>query len=467
MMFIFAILSLCAIASVNSQKSSSDWKSRTIYQVLTDRYAGPSTQGCDLYSYCGGTYAGLVQNLDYIQDMGFDAIWISPVVENTPGGYHGYWAKNISAVNENFGSEQDLVNLIFAAHEKGMWVMVDVVGNHMGGTISEISGFAPFNQPEHYHDCNGCDSSCDITDFSTLYSSNCEHCRLAGLPDLNQDNSWVAEQLIQWISSLVKKYHFDGIRVDTVPEVKPAFWKRFNQAADCYAVGEVFSADMSYVAPYQGQALDGVLSYPMFFSIRSVFAQGGNFKQLQDTSDAMPGAFSDVSLLGTFVDNHDNARFLNLRNDHTAYKNALMHVLFSSGIPIIYYGSEQGFSGGSDPANREILWISNFDRTGDLYQFIKSVVGIRKQYSAWMLPYPKWYWVDAQVGVFSRGTGMLVATTNVGKSGSDQTRHVPLAGFTNGALYCDALDSSYCTNVAGGALDITLVGGRPRVLVAR
>jgi len=110
-----------------------------------------------------------VKNLDYIQDLGFDAIWISPIVENTPGGYHGYWAKNISAVNENFGSEQDLVHLIDAAHRKDMWVMIDVVGNHMGGTINDISGFAPFNLPEHYHDCNGCDSSCDITDFNTQH----------------------------------------------------------------------------------------------------------------------------------------------------------------------------------------------------------------------------------------------------------------------------------------------------------
>ena len=305
-----------------------------------------------------------------------------------------------------------------------------------------------------------------ISTLNTLYAPNCEHCRLSGLPDLDQDNAWVSAQLTAWVSALVKKYKFDGIRVDTVPEVKPAFWKRFSEAADCYAVGEVFSPDLSYVAPYQGQALDGVLSYPLFFAIRNVFAQGGSFQQLQSVSDSMVHVFSDVSLLGTFLDNHDNARFLNSRNDQTAYKNALLYVLYSSGIPIVYYGSEQGFSGGDDPANREILWPTNFSRGGDLYQFVKAAMRIRKQHSTWSLPYPKWYWVDAQFGVFSRGNGMLLATSNVGQTDTDTARHVPLRDFAEGTQYCDELDSSYCVTVTGGALDISLSGGRPRILVS-
>lgn len=66
--------------------------------------------------------------------MGFDAIWISPVVDNYPQGYHGYWARNMYGVNTNFGSAADLKNFVQAAHAKDIWVMVDVVGNHMGNT---------------------------------------------------------------------------------------------------------------------------------------------------------------------------------------------------------------------------------------------------------------------------------------------------------------------------------------------
>ena len=88
------------------QHSKQEWKKRAIYQILTDRFAKPSFQKGDchnLQSHCGGTWKGITENLDYIQKLGFDAIWISPVVSNINGGYHGYWAKNIYEINSSFG----------------------------------------------------------------------------------------------------------------------------------------------------------------------------------------------------------------------------------------------------------------------------------------------------------------------------------------------------------------------------
>lgn len=84
--------------------------------------------------------------------MGFDAIWISPVVSNYRNGYHGYWAQNIYEINGHFGSAQDLKNLVNACHSKGIWVMVDVVANHMGMFDENFSDAVPFNNRAHYHD---------------------------------------------------------------------------------------------------------------------------------------------------------------------------------------------------------------------------------------------------------------------------------------------------------------------------
>merc|ERR1712025_1154783 len=100
----------------------------------------------------------------------------------------------------------------------------------------------------------------------------------------------------------------------------------------------------------------------------------------------MPSKFQDTSVLGTFLDNHDNARFLSIENDQVKYMNALAHVLLSSGIPIVYYGTEQGFSGGDDPANREILWPTNFDSdttNNKLFAFLKSAIQVRKKLNVW------------------------------------------------------------------------------------
>lgn len=149
--------------------------------------------------------------------MGFDAIWISPVVDNTPGGYHGYWMRDLTKVNNHFGSSADLSSMVNTAHSNNVWVMVDVVGNHVGPVGYDYSSIVPFNQPSHYHDCSNCPSGCQIQDFNN--QPQVEVCRLSGLPDLNQTNPVVASFLYNWISNLVSKYEFDGLRIDTVPEV--------------------------------------------------------------------------------------------------------------------------------------------------------------------------------------------------------------------------------------------------------
>lgn len=110
-------------------------------------------------NYCGGTFKGIEAHLDYIQGMGFDAIWISPVVDNFGNGYHGYWAANWEKINSHFGSEDDLKALVKAAHDKGMYVMVDVVANHVAPIDEDYSKIYPLNKSEHYH------NKCDITNW--------------------------------------------------------------------------------------------------------------------------------------------------------------------------------------------------------------------------------------------------------------------------------------------------------------
>jgi alpha-amylase len=112
--------------------------------------------------------------------MGFDAIWISPVVDNLDPGYHGYWARNWNQINQHFGSADDLKSLVAAAHAKDIWVMVDVVANHVAPIGDDFAQITPFNSAEHYH------SNCAITDWGN--QGQVEYCRLADLPDLNQEN---------------------------------------------------------------------------------------------------------------------------------------------------------------------------------------------------------------------------------------------------------------------------------------
>ncbi len=175
-----AALLLCT--SVMS-KTKEQWKQRTIYQIITDRFwrTDGSTQPCpDLSKYCGGTFKGIQDQLGYIKGMGFDAIWISPIPENYGNDYHGYAALDWYKVNPYFGNEQDLQNMIQAAQSMGIWVMLDVVANHVAYIDTDYKLVTPFNDSSHYH------TKCQITDWND--QNQVEYCRLANLPDLNQDN---------------------------------------------------------------------------------------------------------------------------------------------------------------------------------------------------------------------------------------------------------------------------------------
>jgi len=123
-------LSLALVQSTIAANAEA-WRSRSIYQIITDRFArtdGSTTATCDAGNglYCGGTWQGIINKLDYIQGMGFDAIWISPITHNledlTPYGqaYHGYWQQDITKVNSHFGSASDLQALAATLHGRGM-----------------------------------------------------------------------------------------------------------------------------------------------------------------------------------------------------------------------------------------------------------------------------------------------------------------------------------------------------------
>jgi alpha-amylase len=139
--------------------------SSILYRIITDRFALPENStvplnACDTMKqrYCGGTWNSIRSNLDYIQDMGFTAIWISPVNKNIEGitaygePYHGYWVEDISKLNSHFGTAADLKTLSADLHARGMYLMVDIVVNNVVATTTEpdLSQFF-FKIASQYH----------------------------------------------------------------------------------------------------------------------------------------------------------------------------------------------------------------------------------------------------------------------------------------------------------------------------
>jgi alpha-amylase len=202
--------------------TADQWRGRSIYQVITDRYAlpeGADTNACNVtaQTWCGGTWRTIQDNLDYIQNAGFTAIWISPVSQNYEGPrttygdpYHGYWIADASQLNTRFGTSDDLKALSAELHRRGMYLMVDIVANNvMSTSITTNFSTYMFKDPSQYH------PYCPI-DWNNLTSI--QNCWLGDtsvpLPDVNTQDPTVASTYGSWIQNLVQEYDIDGLRID-------------------------------------------------------------------------------------------------------------------------------------------------------------------------------------------------------------------------------------------------------------
>ncbi|KAL2865927.1 glycoside hydrolase superfamily [Aspergillus lucknowensis] len=450
---------LLPLISAVSAADVDAWKSRNIYFALTDRIArsADDTGGdaCgDLGNYCGGTFQGLESKLDYIKGMGFDALWITPVVANHEGGYHGYWAQDLYSINENYGTADDLKSLISAAHDKGIYVMADVVANHMGSPISDNKP-EPLNQDSSYH------AACEI-DYSSQESI--ETCRIASdLPDVKTESEEVRTLFQDWVSWLVTEYEFDGVRIDTVKHVEKDFWTAFSAAAGVYTIGEVWDGDPTYLAGY-ADTMDGLLNYGVYYPMNRFYQQTGSAQDIVDMHDQIDSLFPDPSALGTFLDNHDNARWLNAKNDKTLLKNALAYVILARGIPIVYYGTEQGFAGGNDPANREDLWRSGFNTDADLYKAISRLSAARSAVGGLADNDHVHLYVADSAYAWSRAGGDLIVVTS--NSGSGSAEHCFDSKAPGGSWTNTFSGNGTVTADESGQVCVTLTNGEPAVLVS-
>ena len=437
-------LSFCA------KHTKEEWKSRSIYQLVTDRFAkeDDSTTKCnDLSKYCGGTFNGIKKNLDYIAGMGFNAIWISPPLKNKEGSYHGYHNIDINSINENFGTERDLKNLIKECHKKDIWVILDAVPNHMAGDVN-ISTFIPFNKDEYYHE--------DCGEIDNPNQEQKENCRIWGMPDLKQENTYVKTTLINWLKGMIKNYDFDGVRYADVANVPKWFWGNFTKAANTYTLGIISSNNATYISDYQ-HYMDGVGDYPLYYAIRESFC--GSMEQLSYYHKNIHQKYINPTFNGIWLGNHDNVRFLNECKNKNSLRNAIIFTLFYEGIPIFYYGDEQYFDGGRDPQNREIMF-GRHDTSSDAYQMIKIANKIRKSEKIYDEDLIEVY-NDENLYAFRRGKVLIIVTNSVEEIEKNLIKHK----FEEGKKLCNKLfNENDCITVADGELKIKMKG-EPKLYV--
>ncbi|KAH9856074.1 glycoside hydrolase family 13 protein [Lenzites betulinus] len=470
--FITSLLATSAFAATADQ-----WRNRTIYQLITDRFATSdgSSPACDTSQrqYCGGTWKGIVQKLDYIQNMGFDAIWISPVVANVEGNttygqaFHGYWTQDINSLNSHFGSADDLKALSTALHARNMYLMVDVVVNHMAGTADppNYSAFQPFSSQSDFH------SECFVSNYDN--QTEVEQCWLGDknvpLVDINTEDDGVVSTMNNWISTLVSNYSVDGIRIDTVKHVRKDFWPDFAKSAGVFTIGEVLNNETSYVSAYT-QVLDSVLDYPTWFPLVAAFQTSfGNLSALASTVQQGQSSYKNGEFMtGAFLENHDQPRFQSLTQDSALIKNAMTWPFIQDAIPILYYGQEQSYAGGADPANREALWLSGYVEDKPLVTHVKTLNAARKAAiaanSGYLTTAAKFLSTGSESTMAILKTPMLALLTNGGNSSTPKWT-VSDAGFQANEALVDILTCSTLNADSNGGVTVQGTGGNPQVLM--
>ncbi|KAJ6626402.1 alpha-amylase [Mycena sp. CBHHK59/15] len=457
--------------------TAEQWKTRSIYQIITDRFAlspGAVVNECVLsqQTWCGGTWNSIRENLDYIQNAGFTAISISPVNQNYQGprsaygdGYHGYWSADLSQLNDRFGTADNLKALSAEVHRRNMYLMVDVVVNNVMSTSITNIDFSTymFKDKSLYH------PYCQV-DSANLTSE--QQCWLGDttvpLPDVDTENPEVVSKYSEWIADLVQTYSIDGLRIDAAQHVKKSFWPGFSKSAGVFCMGEVFDPAVPNVAEFQGpDALDSTLNYPLYYALVAAFGLPGpqNMSALTDVLSQSKTTYTDTTVLGTFLENQDLPRWHNLSVDPQSLYNAMTFTFLSDGIPIVYYGQEQGFNGSSDPYNREPLWPSNYNDTSS-YQLISTLNQLRTfltNTTDWASQDTKVLATDNHSLAFQKGD-VITILTNIGTP-SQNLNIAFKSPWDRGTVTIDVIGCRQFVVASGGYLEVEYTkGGVPVVL---
>ena len=364
-------------SSINEFPSCIDTKD-IMYFIMVDRFCNGDTSTDsfddvnpdDPLSYHGGDLKGVTEKLDYIKSLGVTSIWLSPVADNEPYGYHGYWIIDFDKVDEHLGDINDLKNLVKKAHELDMKVVLDYVVNHTGPNTPWLTD--P-DKADWFHE----NKAIDFGDQTSV-----ENGWIHGLPDLNLENEEVFDYLMNNALWLIEETNVDGFRLDTVRHVPIDFWEKFtskikNKYPSFYFLGEVWSENQNYLEKYHQSGIDGLTNYAMYQGINDAFKPFGTTYKLVSAINS-DKTFSNPNLNAIFIDNHDNKRHMSVctSNQEEHLKQALAFLLTYPSVPVIYYGTEIAMEGGMDPDNRrDMEWEKTL--SSKMLDYYKSLVQLR------------------------------------------------------------------------------------------
>lgn len=386
------------------------------YQIFPDRFAKSAKltkpNGLEAwdsepttYGYKGGDLLGVVEKLDYLQELGITALYFNPIFQSASN--HRYHTHDYYKIDPLLGGDEAFDTMLAACKERGLRVVLDGVFNHAS------RGFFQFNDVLE----NGDGSPwLDWFTFDDDFPTNAyDHNRPPGyeawvglhaLPKLNTDNPQVREYLMQ-VGEYWMRKGIDGWRLDVPDEIETeGFWEEFRERVravnpDAWIVGEIWEIKPEYL---QGDRFDALMNYPFTSAALAFCGRDRVVKEYADDRayDPWPGIDAETyaqkidDLLAVYdwnvtlaqlnlLDSHDTARAITVLGDDQRSLELASTLLFTyPGAPSIYYGDEIGIDGGLPDrwARKTFPWDDESQWNMTLHRHFQSLVRLRKDYPA-------------------------------------------------------------------------------------
>ncbi|GAB4341973.1 MAG: alpha-amylase family glycosyl hydrolase [Flammeovirgaceae bacterium] len=378
----------------------------------------------------GGDLKGIIEKLPYIKSLGFDALWITPPVSNqwhypdSPiRGYHGYWTYDFMQIDPHFGTLEDFKTLVKEAHKLDIKVIQDIVLNHTGNffTVDKAlydakdaaKGWKPLDWskvaqglpqapndeilrmnnptiPEHKA-ANIYNFTPEISDFKNR--EEVLNNTLAELDDINLKSPLAAKRMLDIYKFWIEEVGVDGFRIDTVIYTPEEYYEYFLYSQkegekgikefakekgieDFFVFGELWTYDFEllnkYIQEGNKKRLDAVIDFPLHETLGAVFFKNAPTYHLAECLERMR---LNRKLWVNFVDNHDSERMYN-RSEWSNIKLALACIFTISGIPCIYYGTENGFK----EYRKNMFADEYYSLQTEYAKFLQQLTHLRKQY---------------------------------------------------------------------------------------
>lgn len=355
----FLLISALPVSAL--EKEERLWQDETVYDIMIDRFNNGSSKNDynvdvqDLNGYNGGDFQGVIDKLDYIKEMGFTTISLSPIFDNEDDGYDGSRVKDFYKTEEHFGSLKEFKRLVKEAHKRELKVVLGFVVNEVG--------------PNH-----------------PWTKDNSKKEWFTEAPKLNLNSPEVQSYLIEAAMWWEQETNVDGYYIKQIQKGPKEFWTKFaselrKSNKGFFLIGEVQTNDFKESASYQQAGFDSIINMSFMKPARSSLGKvDSGFDESMKVTEDIQKIFNNPSQVGLALDNSDTIRFTNdiVANNHnpgSRWKLALTYTYTTPGIPFVLYGSEIALAGELKPDNLKLM---GFKADKQLIDFITSLGGLRQ-----------------------------------------------------------------------------------------